>query len=82
MHNKTELCQKIRTMYPDIGEYGIDVNVDFDDTKKAWVVNLKKGVHELKTYLEPEDADMCLNDKQCVGLGFQISQLRSNIDRM
>jgi len=82
MLNKTELCKKIRSMYPDIGECGIDLNVNYDDTEKAWVVDLKKDNHELKTYLEPADADMCMSGKQCIGLGMQISQLRSNIDQM
>ena len=82
MHNKNELCEKIKSIYPDIGECGIDVEVDYDDAKKTWVVNLKKGSHELKTYLEPEDADVCLSGKQCIGLGIQIAQLRSNIDQM
>ena len=80
MHNKSELCKKIRTLYPDIGQCGIDVTVDYDAVKKAWIVNLKKGSHELKTHLEPEDADLCMAGKQCIGLGFQIAQLRSNIE--
>ena len=80
MHDKKELCKKIRSIYPDIGKCGIDVIVDYDDTKCAWVVNLKKDNHELKAYLESEDADLCIDGKQCIGLGIQIAQLRSNID--
>ncbi|MDA3896602.1 MAG: hypothetical protein PF482_10695 [Desulfobacteraceae bacterium] len=80
MTDKNELCKKIKSIYPDIGECGINIKVDYDDAKKAWVVDLKKGTHELKTYLEPKDADLCIDGKQCVGLGIQIAQLRSNID--
>jgi hypothetical protein len=80
MHNKIELCKKIKSIYPDIGECGIDVMVDYDEAKKAWIVYMKKGSHELKTHLEPEDADVCMAGKQCIGLGIQIAQLRSNID--
>ena len=82
MQSKTELCEKIKAIYPDIGECGVDIKVDYDETQKAWVVDLKKGEHELKTYLAPEDADLCMAGKQCVGLGIQIAQLRSNIDQM
>jgi hypothetical protein len=82
MHGKEELCKKIKSIYPDIGECGIAVKVDFDDAKNAWVVDLKKDGHALKTYLEPEDADFCISGKQCIGLGIQIAQLRSNIDQM
>ncbi len=30
MIDKHELCEKIRDFYPDIGECGIDGNVEFD----------------------------------------------------
>ncbi len=79
MPKKDELCQRIQSLYPDIGRCGIDVKVDFDEVKKAWVVDLKKGDHRLKTYLEPEDASTCMAGKQCVSLGLQIAQLVSNI---
>jgi hypothetical protein len=82
MHDKRELCDKIKSIFPDIGVCDIDVKVDYDQEKKAWVVDLKKGKHELKTYLEPEEADQCIEGKQCVSLGVQIAQLRSNIERM
>ena len=52
MYDKNELCKKIRKIFPDIGECGIDVKIDYDDEKKAYIVDLKKGQHKLKTYLE------------------------------
>ncbi len=82
MHDKKELCEKIKSVFPDIGECGIDVNVGYDEAKKAWVVDLKKDKHELKTYLEDKDADECMAGKQCVSLGIQIGQLRANIEKM
>ena len=82
MYNKDQICEKIRKTYPDIGECGIDLNVDFDTSNNAWVVSLKKDHHELKTFLEPEDAAICMDGKQCIGLGIQISQLRDNIKQI
>jgi hypothetical protein len=79
MYKNNELCEKIRSVFPDIGECGIYLNVAFDDNKDVWVVYLKKGKHELKTYLESEDVNKCMDGKQCVGLGFQIAQLKENI---
>jgi hypothetical protein len=76
------LCDKIKSIYPDIGECGIDVNVEYDETKKAWVVDLKKDEHELKTHLELQEADECMEGKQCVSLGMQIGQLKTNIEKM
>lgn len=80
MHDKKELCDKISEIYPEIGQCGINVDVDWNEGKKAWVVDLKKDEHELTTHLEPEDADGCMEGKQCVSLGLQIAQLKANIE--
>jgi len=82
MIDKEKLCEKIRSIYPDIGECGIDVDVEWDGAQNSWVVHLKKDRHELKTYLENEDAALCMDDKQCVSLGIEIAQLRGNIERI
>lgn len=79
MPTKEELCKKIIDVFPDIGECGIDVEVEWDEENKAWTVDLKKGNEELKTFLETDEADQCMGGKQCVSLGLQISQLRANI---
>ena len=82
MVDKNELCEKIRSIYPDIGECGINVDVEFDMEQRRWIVDLKKGGHELKTFLEEGDAEKCLNGIQCVSLGIEIAQLKGNIERM
>jgi len=82
MYDKKELCEKITQLYPDIGECGIDVNVDYDEEQKSWVVNLKKDHLELKTFLEDGDATLCLEGKQCVSLGLEIAQLKDNIAKL
>ncbi len=82
MIDKAALCEKIRELYPDIGECGIDVDVDYDQEKQAWMVDLKKGSFELKTHLEDDDASQCMIGQKCVGLGIEIAQLRSNIERL
>ena len=42
---KEELCAKIQTIYPEIGHCGIEVNVEWDELKKVWIVDLKKQGH-------------------------------------
>ena len=79
MHDKQELCNKIIDLYPEIGECGINVDVNFDKTKEVWIVDLKKEGHELKHHLEIPDADQCMEGKQCVSLGLEIAQLKKNI---
>ena len=75
-YDNQELCAKIKDVFPDIGECGIDIDVNYDDDKKAYVVNLKKGQRKIKTHLETEDADTCMLGEQCLGLGIQIAQFK------
>jgi len=82
MIDRKELCEKIRKIYPDVGECGIDVETEYDETEKTWVVHLKKGTYKLKTFLEEGDAEKCMLGQKCVGLGIEIAQLRANIERM
>lgn len=82
MIDKAALCEKIRELYPDIGECGIDIKVEYDEVQKAWVVHLKKDNQELKTYLEDDDAEKCMLGEKCVGLGIEVAQLRANIERI
>ena len=82
MLTKEELCEKIKAVFPEIGACGINIMVDYDELNKAWVVDLKKGEHELKTFLEETEAEQCMEGKQCVSLGLQIGQLRKNIEQL
>jgi len=79
MYDKKKLCNKIIDIYPEIGQCGIDVDVNFNDKKNVWIVDLKKGKHKLQHHLEIPDADQCVEGKQCVSLGLEIAQLKKNI---
>ncbi len=57
-------------------------DVAYDETSQRWAVDLKKDAHQLKTFLEDGDAELCLQGKQCVSLGIEIGQLRGNIERL
>lgn len=80
MYDKIELCKKITHLYPEVGVCGIDIDVDFDESKKVWIVDLKKENHELKHHLEISDAEQCMEGKQCVSLGLEIAQLMKNVE--
>jgi len=43
MYQKDQICDKIRSIYPDVGKCGIDIRVDFDKKNKAWFVPHAKG---------------------------------------
>ena len=81
MINKAQLCEKILEIYPDIGQCGIDVEVDYDDEQQRWVVHLEKDARRIKTYLEDGDAELCLMGRQCVSLSIEINQLRDSVER-
>jgi hypothetical protein len=82
MISKEQLCEKIREIYPDIGQCGIDLDVEYDSGQARWVVHLKKDNHHLKTFLEEGDAELCLSGRQCLSLSVEITQLRDSIERM
>ena len=82
MYDPNALCEKIRTLYPEIGQCGIDLTVAYDKKQKAWVVALKKDRHALKTFIEQDDAQLCMEGKQCIGLGLEIAQLSDNIAQL
>ena len=73
------LCKTIRALYPDIGICGVDLFVSLDVQQAMWLIHLKKDKHELKHFLSTDDANKCLDGKECVSLGLEISQLLHNI---
>lgn len=77
---REELCTKIETLYPELGQCWIELGVEWDETKRAWVVDLMSGGRELITYLENTDAEACMLGEQCLALGVQIAQLKSNLE--
>ena len=79
MIDKEALCKQIRSIYPEVGECGIDVDVDYDQAKEAWIVDLKAQGRRLKTHLEPEDVEACVQGRKCMALGTQIGQLVDNV---
>ncbi len=81
MYNKDQVCQKIRNIFPDVGSCGEDIKVEYSVPDHMWVVDLKSGKKHLKTFVPEEDVNRCLDGKQCVGLAFEVSQLKSTLDR-
>ena len=42
MVDQETLCEQIKTVFPDIGECGIDVDVDYDDEKEVIIEKLQQ----------------------------------------
>ena len=73
-----EICAQIRQLYPDSGTCGEDLQICYSEKEKAWVVESRAWKRRLFTYIEKEEVERCLLDGHCVGLSFQMGQLRAN----
>ena len=74
MYDKTELCNKIHEIYPEIGDCDKDLNVEWNGAKNVWQVDFERDGHRIMHYLEDEDAAPCMEGKQCIGLGIEFGQ--------
>ena len=78
-----ELCHKINDIYPELGGCaGGNVDVSYDDEKKAWLVDLRRGELHLATHLEPEDVTSCVEGERCLPLSVQVQQLVDNVQSL
>ena len=72
------LKEKILEMYPELARRGVVSTLSYDRGQKAYVLKLKKGVHELATYIDKPDASRCMDGHVCIALGIQIRQFLDN----
>jgi len=78
--NQDDLAAKLKEMYPEIEQHGLDMELEFNTDNNYWVVKLSKGDHRLHTLLDQKDAEACLEGTQCVYLGVQIGQFVKNFE--
>lgn len=67
-------------MYPEIRQYNILLNLEFDTAKNAYILKFNKGEQELITYLDKKDADARMNNIKCIYLGVQVEQFINNFE--
>ena len=80
VYSDRQLVGKILEIYPEIRKHDIDFSLSFDAGKSAYVLDFRKGAHELTTYLEKQDADECMANIKCVYLGVQVGQFIRNFE--
>ena len=73
-----ELSEKLKEMYPQIMEYNLTLQLEFNPQKAYWVVKLERDDFKLHSYLAKKDANACLEGRHCVYLGVQIGQFINN----
>jgi len=74
-YSDDQLRAKILEMYPDIARHGIAFSFSLDAEKLSYILNFRKGMHELMAHLAKKDADDCMNNIKCLYLGVQIGQV-------
>jgi len=72
------LKEKILEMYPELARRGVGSTLSYERGQKAYVLKLKKGGHELATYVDKPDASRCMDGHVCIALGIQIRQFLDN----
>ncbi len=79
-YSDQQLIAKIQEIYPEILKYDIAFSLSFNARKNAYVLDFRKGRHELTTHLEKKDADECMANIKCVYLGVQVGQFIRNFE--
>jgi hypothetical protein len=72
---KANLCNQIKSLYPDISQHGIQIAAVYLEEQRAWTVNLKKGKLCFTSLLEEEDLDRILSGQKCLSLAIEIQQI-------
>jgi hypothetical protein len=77
---KEDLKSRLLGMYPEISRYGLEMDLEFDDGKSAWIVSFKKGAHQRHAILDKRDADACIDGNVCIYLGMLITQYIKDLE--
>ncbi|MCF8039947.1 MAG: hypothetical protein K9K79_11590 [Desulfohalobiaceae bacterium] len=75
---KEDIAAKLKTIYPEINQFGLDMQLAFDTETNAWIATFHTGEHELSTHLEQADVENCLLGKECIHLGHQLGRFIRN----
>ena len=79
-YSNDQLKAKLLELYPEINSYGLEVNLDFDNGKNAYVVTFSKGEHNRHAFLDKSDADSCIEGNACIYLGVLIAQYIKDLE--
>ena len=69
MNDKVEICREITEVLLQLGEYGRELKVSFDDRLQVWKVSYDQGGRHAMIFLEEEEVELCLSGKECLTRG-------------
>ena len=81
MTTSKDICKMIERVQPSLGQCGVDFDVSLDEENNAWIVDYHQNGHQLRTFVDSQDADECMNGNQCIPLVFQVGQLKYNFNK-
>jgi hypothetical protein len=68
------LSAKIKEMFPEIGQSGVDLTVTAMSDMDSWEIRLAKGKNEMSACLDSKDAENCLAGKECKAFSSEVGQ--------
>lgn len=80
-YTQVSLENKLLQLYPEIQKNQLNLSLNFDEMRNAWVVCLEKGGHSRYAFLDKKDADDCMEGRQCLYLGALIDQYIMDLER-
>lgn len=82
MNKATQLCERVKEIYPAIGECGKEAPVTWSPLEHGWVIQVQEKLFRLNEFLEFLDAAKCVHGDKCVALGRQIERLRKELRKI
>ena len=76
MLTNKQVCDRLSAIYPDFGQCGENIDVDWDQENQAWAIDFGYDGYRIRHYLENEDAAVCIIDNRCVGMAIEFGQFR------
>lgn len=73
-----DLKAKVLALFPEIEQYGLDTDLQFDSEQDAWLLTVKKGKDVLSTHLEEQDVESCMAGKECLHVAVQLGRFIRN----
>jgi hypothetical protein len=76
--SKDDLKAKLHQIYPEIEQFGLSMDLSFDQDQNAWMATFTTGEHTLSTHLEKQDVEACIRGQECYHLGIQLGRFIRN----
>lgn len=76
MLTNEQVCSQIRELYPDFGDCNDTLTVAWDRANDAWAVDFEMEGRKIRHYLDLKDAEACVLNQKCVGMGIEFGQFR------